>query len=99
MSSRSQVLQSYKSSATMVRIQYESSVRVFRTDSASEYLSRELRGFLAEQGTLPRYSYPGAHARNGVAERKHRHILETIFYCSPTLFLEKTRPSPRRAWT
>jgi hypothetical protein len=33
-----------------------------------------LRGFLAEQGTLAQF---GAHAQNGMAERKHRHMLET----------------------
>ncbi|XP_048542888.1 ribonuclease E/G-like protein, chloroplastic isoform X6 [Triticum urartu] len=49
-------------------------------DAAGEYISHALRGFLAEQGTLTRFSRSGVHAQNGVVERKHHHLLEKVPY-------------------
>jgi hypothetical protein len=77
MTSRSEVLSIYKRFATMIHTQFFMLIRVFRADSAGEYVSQMLRGFLAEQGTLAQFSRPDAHAQNGVAERKHRHMLKT----------------------
>jgi hypothetical protein len=57
--------------------QFSTPIRVIHADSAGGYISRSLRAFLAEEGTLAQFSCPGAHAQNGVAKRKHRHLLET----------------------
>jgi len=55
----------------MIRTQFDSLIRAFRANSTGEDISSAHWCFLAQ------FSCPSAHARNGVAERKHRHILET----------------------
>jgi hypothetical protein len=76
MKHRSEALSIYKNFSTMIRTHFDTSICVFRADSVGEYISNALRQMLAEQDTLAQFSCTNAHAQNGVAERKHRYLLE-----------------------
>jgi hypothetical protein len=76
MKHRSETLSIYKNFSAMIRTHFDTHILVFHADSAGECLSDSLRQVHAEQGTLAQFSCPDAHAQNGVAERKHRHLLE-----------------------
>jgi len=89
MKHRSQLCSIYQNFAHMVHTQFSTSIKVFGSDSGGEYISDALRQFLASKGTLPQLSCSGAHAQNGVAKRKHRHLIET----ARTLLISSFVPS------
>ncbi|KAJ9565876.1 hypothetical protein OSB04_001842 [Centaurea solstitialis] len=53
-------------------------IKILRADNAMEYKESSLIVFLRSQGTISQYSCLGTSPKNGRAERKHRHILDTI---------------------
>lgn len=47
----------------------------FQSDGGGEY--KKLTSFLTSHGITHWFSCPHTHAQNGLAERKHRHLVET----------------------
>jgi hypothetical protein len=78
MKRRSELPSIYKSFTRMVHTQFSATIKIFHSDSGGEFLSDNFCQILTIEGTLAQLSCPGAHAQNGVAERKHRHIIESV---------------------
>jgi hypothetical protein len=53
-------------------------MKFFRSDNAMEYCESTFLTTLKQNGTLPHRSCPNTSQQNGRAERKHRHILDTV---------------------
>jgi hypothetical protein len=77
MKRRSELPSIYKSFTRMVHTQFFATIKLFCSDSGGEFLSDTFRQLLTLEDTLAQLSCPGAHAQNGVAERKHCHIIES----------------------
>ncbi|KAI0494867.1 hypothetical protein KFK09_025013 [Dendrobium nobile] len=59
-----------------VERQFNKQIKCFRTDGGGEYLSTAFQNFLAHCGIIHQVTCPYTPEQNGVAERKHRHIVE-----------------------
>jgi hypothetical protein len=74
---RSKLPQIYQNFHQMVQTQFSRTIKIFRSD-AMEYNEKSFQIFLKQNGTLSHRSCPYTSQQNGRAERKHRHILDTV---------------------
>ena len=74
---KSDLPQRYFKFANMIKIQFSSVVKVFRTDNAMKYKEASLLNFLHQNGIVVHQSWLGTSQKNGCAECKHQHILDT----------------------
>ncbi|KAL0549526.1 hypothetical protein IC582_014011 [Cucumis melo] len=74
----SELSRTYIEFVNMSRIQFSCPIKTLRTDNALEYKDSTSLSFLSKQGTLVQRSCPYTSQQNGRAERKHRHILDSV---------------------
>ena len=60
-----------------IRTQFNTSIRILRSDNAKEYFSTPFSSFTSSHGILHQSSCAYTPQQNGVAERKNRHLVET----------------------
>jgi transposase InsO family protein len=77
MKNRSEVFHIFKEFYAEVKNQFDTSIKVLRTDNAREYLSSQFQTFLTSEGIIHQSSCAHTPQQNGVAERKNRHLVET----------------------
>ena len=75
---RSELLQVYSNFAKMVETQFFKCIKIFRSDNALEYTQYAFQAVLHSYGTVHNLTCLGTSQQNGRAERKLRHILDTV---------------------
>jgi len=75
MNEKSEASQLLMDFCAMVNTQFETKVKVIRSDNCVEFTSNPMRKFYREKGTIHETSCTNTPQQNGRVERKHRHIL------------------------
>jgi hypothetical protein len=57
--------------------QFSSKIKNFQSDGGGEFLSNQFKQFLDSNGIMHKISCPYTSQQNGIAERKHRQLVET----------------------
>ena len=61
-----------------IRTQFNTSLRILRSDNAKKYLYASVSSFMSSHGILHQSSCTYTPQQNEVAERKNRHLVETV---------------------
>ena len=72
----------------MVGKQFSKEIKIFQCDGGGEFIQTDFIKHLEEHGIVRCISCPNTPEQNGVAQRKHRHIVLTVL----TLLLHANLP-------
>ncbi|PKU71144.1 Retrovirus-related Pol polyprotein from transposon TNT 1-94 [Dendrobium catenatum] len=89
---KSDVVQHFIRFIAFIEKQTHHKVKAIRTDGGGEYINHQFQSYLRSNGIHHQVSCPCTPEQNGVAERKHRHILDT------TKTLLQTASIPLNYW-
>ena len=67
-----------KSFFRMVETQFDCSIKCICSDNGAEFFSRDLISFFPDCVVVQQHSCISTPQQNGVAERKHRHLLNVV---------------------
>ena len=73
---KSQVLASFQHFKNTMENHLSTSIKTSHTDCGGEYANNEFRNFCSNSGIIHQFTCPHTSQQNGVAERKHRHIVD-----------------------
>jgi hypothetical protein len=73
---KSQVLSSFKHFKNTMENHLGTSIKTLRTDCGGEYTNNEFGHFCSQSGIIHQFTCPHTSQQNGIAERKHRHIVD-----------------------
>ncbi|GJT30079.1 putative RNA-directed DNA polymerase [Tanacetum coccineum] len=59
----------------LIHNQFNAKIKTFRSDNGTEFVNKKMFSLLADLGIIHHTSCPHTPQQNGIAERKHRHLL------------------------
>ena len=78
LTSRKEVLSRVQHFLLEIITQYDTIVKVLRTDNALEFTQKAIEELCLAHGIVHQTTCPYTSQQNGVAERKHRHLLDMV---------------------
>ncbi|PKU83709.1 Retrovirus-related Pol polyprotein from transposon TNT 1-94 [Dendrobium catenatum] len=87
MHNKQETFSKFKILYKLIKTQFQTTPKILRSDGGGEFLSNDFTSFLQHHGIQRQLSCPHTPEQNGVAERKHRHLLEltrTLIHASNT---------------
>jgi transposase InsO family protein len=76
LSQKSDVFTSFMKFKSLVENQFSTQIKQLQSDGGGEFLSKQFTSLLETNGIFHRISCPYTAQQNGLAERKHRHVVE-----------------------